>query len=229
MSVEHEGDHAVQIRPEIRLRGRGTLVDVPVPGQPGTVLPVRHRGVPRRVPGARLRQHVGATAAAANQQGRVRGAGLADGQRHADGQHDGVRAGTRRDGPQPDAVRRPSRRRHSAAVAVVSVHSVRTHVPHHARHQRVPVLGDDVLVRPHRHHRKGTEHHRRLRPVPQLARFAVRIQVKKNTYSLSTNSKSHYLTYHLARVSNSHREYTRNRIFNSYNMSWVYISSYILV
>lgn len=95
MSVKHEGDHVVQVRPEIRLRGRCALVDVPVPGQPGTLLPVRHRGLPGRVPGARLRQFVGAATAAADQQGRVRRAGLAVGQRHADGKHDRVRAGAR--------------------------------------------------------------------------------------------------------------------------------------
>lgn len=179
--VQHEGGLAVQVRPEVRVRGRGAVVHVPVPGQPGTVRAVRHRGVPGRVPGARLRRRLdgapAATAAATAGQERQRAVRLADGERHADGQHHGVRAGARRDGPQPDAVRRPGGRRHQAAVAAVPVHSVRAHVPHHAGHQRVPVLGDDVLVRPHRHHREGAEHHRGLRPVPQLARFAIRIQV----------------------------------------------------
>jgi len=151
---QHEGHHAVQVRSKVGVRGRGSGFDVPVPGQPGTVLPVRHRGVSGRVRGTRLRRRVRgavAAAAAAADQVRVR-RGLAGGERHADGQHDGVRARARRDGPEPDAVRRPRRRGHPAAVAAIPVHSVRAHVPHHARHQRVPVLGDDVLVRPHRHH-----------------------------------------------------------------------------
>jgi len=114
-----------------------------------------------RLPGTRLRRRFRgavAAAAAAADQVRVRRR-LARGKRHVNRQHDGVRARARRDGPQPDAVRRSGRRWHPTAVAVVLVHSFRAHVPHHARHQRVPVLGDDLLVRPHRHHRKGAEHH----------------------------------------------------------------------
>lgn len=52
--VQHEGGLAVQVRPEVRVRGRGTVIHVPVSGQPGTVRAVRHRGLPGRVPGARL-------------------------------------------------------------------------------------------------------------------------------------------------------------------------------
>jgi len=172
LPVQRENDDAVQVRSQVRVRRRDGDVDVPVPGQPGTVLPVRHRSVPGRVRGTVLRRFAGH---AATGERRVRGDGPADGKRHVDGQHDRVRAGARRNGPQPDPVRRPGGRRHPAAVAAVPMHSVRAHVPHHARHQRVPVLGDDVLVRPHRHHREGAQHHRRLRPVPQLARFSVRI------------------------------------------------------
>ena len=76
---------------------------------------------------------------------------------------------------------RAVRRGRAPSVAAVAVHHFRGALPHHAHHQHLPVLRDDVLVRAHRGHREGAQHHRGLRPLPELARLTVRFKVEAFT------------------------------------------------
>ena len=64
-----------------------------------------------------------------------------------------------------------------AAVVAVPVHRFRHPLPDHAHHQRLPLLGHDLLLFQNGDHREGAQHHRRVRSLSLLARISVRLQV----------------------------------------------------
>lgn len=51
---------------------------------------------------------------------------------------------------------------YSTSLAALFVHRFRHPLPDYAHHQRVPLLGHDLLLFQDRSHRKGAQHHRRV-------------------------------------------------------------------
>ena len=72
--------------------------------------------------------------------------------------------------------------RRSSVVAPLPVHRFRHSIPHYAHYQRLPLFGHDLFMFKDRSHRKGTEHHRRIRPLPKLAWITIRIAVGLLTF-----------------------------------------------